>query len=502
MRFLFTDGPLATYRKASSKRAESRFSGDYWIIAVEGRCRRSGGRVFAIACRVPTCAASIPVHEHLCRDVPDAATFAAFADSLAAGRETLAGLRISQTYLYSGESPPHPLVGLLEAAVASARSPLPEAEASARIAGGIIVPPAGQEEESRRLILNERPEASREATPVAVLGAGDYVRIEVMPALRKARLEPLVLCDREPQIAELTAREHGFAIATTDPVVAIDELDRPGVVFVATAHDSHAELAAIALERGHRVFLEKPAVVTSGDLERLLGASKGREGRLELGFNRRYNPLLRRAREELARESGPATIVCSVREVDIELSHWYLWPNQGTRVAGNLCHWIDAAVFLMSGVNVPLSVTISPQVVAGPKGIDAERMISIAFDDGSLVSLLATDRGDDIRGVQENLRAARGAVSIEIDDLWRMTMMRDGRARRRRTLWRDKGHQRMYRTAFSRLRRGDPALYPRADLATVCAIQLAAADLARSGRSRAEISPYLPLPPAARATTW
>ena len=78
-----------------------------------------------------------------------------------------------------------------------------------------------------------------------------------------------------------------------------------------------------------------------------MAAADRHPGELEVGFNRRYNPLVERARKELAAESGPTTLVATIREVDITPDHWYLWPNQGTRVAGNLCHWIDLALHLI-----------------------------------------------------------------------------------------------------------------------------------------------------------
>ena len=90
---------------------------------------------------------------------------------------------------------------------------------------------------------------------MAVLGAGDYTRTEIIPALRRARLSLYAVANREPQIAALVGREYGFALATTDAERAIAETPAPGLVVVATAHDSHTQLACAALKAGHRVFV-------------------------------------------------------------------------------------------------------------------------------------------------------------------------------------------------------------------------------------------------------
>jgi predicted dehydrogenase len=176
-----------------------------------------------------------------------------------------------------------------------------------------------------------------------------------------------------------------------------------------------------------------------------------------------------------------------VRELSLEPDHWYLWPNQGTRVAGNLCHWIDLAVFLIGPGANPTSVTVSPRVVSGAIGDDAERSFSIEFDDGSMACLLATGRGDQVRGVQELIEARRGPLMVRLDDLWRMVVVRGGRRFSRRTLWRDKGHQRMYREALTRFARGEPAAYPIEDLVVVSSIQIAASNLAASAEATVEI---------------
>ncbi len=227
-----------------------------------------------------------------------------------------------------------------------------------------------------------------------------------MPGPRRRTAAPRVLVDREPQIAALAARQLGFAAASTDAAAAIDALPDRGLVVVATTHDSHAALAARALDAGHRVFCEKPAVVTPADLDVLTAAAERNPGELEVGFNRRWNPLVERARRELARTSGPATMVATIREVDITPDHWYLWPNQGTRVAGNLCHWIDLALHLLGPGPEPVSVSVSPRVSQEATGIDAERAFTLALDDGSTVSLIPTARGDSVRGVQEPSRSA------------------------------------------------------------------------------------------------
>ncbi len=58
--------------------------------------------------------------------------------------------------------------------------------------------------------------------------------------------------------------------------------------------------------------------------------------------------------------NGPLTMTCIVKELRLPKSHWYYWSTQGTRIAGNLCHWIDLGAYCIKqrpvsvyGVSVP-----------------------------------------------------------------------------------------------------------------------------------------------------
>lgn len=483
--FAFTDGPSATRRKARAKQAEAAYTGDYHLVAVLGR--RDGGptdRVLALAPRSPRCAGWMLAHQALTRPVEEPFRPEDLRSVAAAVRTRSVALApaLGQSYLYSGIDPPEELVAALDEALAMAPG----------------APTAGAPD-----LLRPRPSGAGSGTtggerraragspPLAILGAGDYVRIEVAPALARAGLARAVLCDREPQIAALAQAELGFAAATTDAFAAIDSLEARGLVVVATAHDSHAELAAHALRGGHRVICEKPAVVDAADLERLSAAAADAPGELELGFNRRYSPLVERARALMAEQSGPATIVATIREIDIGPDHWYLWPNQGTRVAGNLCHWIDLAVHLLGPGPEPAAISVSPRVSREPTGLDAERSFSIGFDDGSAVFLVPTGRGDSVRGVQEQLEVRRGSLTIHLDDLWRLRGVRRGRPISARTVWRDKGHARMYAAALQRFAAGRAASYPADDLHRVSRIQLAATKLLTTGATSGTVTELL-----------
>ena len=357
--FLLTDGPARTLRKARTKRDEPRFTGDF---RVSWSSARSSGlatarwpwlRAFRL---LPSSWWSIAAWCSRSAETFSADDLQGLAARLLTEADVLGRLG-RQGFLYSGMEPPAELVRLLATAL----------RAGGQAFRGTIGGGGGGSPAPRRRRASGGHGSPAEARggspgiPVAVLGAGDYTRTEIIPALRKANLSLYSVANREPQIAAMVGREYGFALATTDSERAIAELPAPGLVVVATAHDSHAHLACAALKAGHRVFVEKPPAVTPEDVHHLAAGMRCYPGAVEIGFNRRYHPLVRRARARLWQETGPTSISCTVKELAFEPDHWYFWPNQGTRITGNLCHWIDLAVFLIEGSPLPVSLTLSPR---------------------------------------------------------------------------------------------------------------------------------------------
>jgi predicted dehydrogenase len=489
--FLYTDGPRITLRKARTKREEPRFTGDFRVTLVLGEAIASGRTVIALACRVPPCAGQFVVHRELVLEVPG--SFAeddlrAVAGRLLAGVDVLTRLG-RQGFLYSATRPPAGLVGLLTRAAGGTG----DLSGTAAPEPLLLRPPAAERQAADTVLhLTALPPVVT-GLPVAVLGGGDYTRSEIIPGLRRGHFQLYAVANREPQIAATVGRDYGFALATTDSERAIAELPAPGLVVVATAHDSHTQLACAAVKAGHRVFLEKPPTVTVEDVHQLAAAMRAHPGAIEIGFNRRYHPLVRRARARLARESGPTSISCVVKELTFEADHWYFWPNQGTRITGNLCHWIDLAVYLIDGSPLPVSLTLSPRMPGTEPGSDEERVLTVTFDDGSLLTVLGTTRGDDIRGVQEQMDIRRGHTTISIDDLWKYRVRSDGIERYGRTLFRDKAHTAMYREGLGRIRAGQPSVYPVRDMVVVSAIQIAASDLARTDERAAALPDWIGL---------
>jgi len=143
------------------------------------------------------------------------------------------------------------------------------------------------------------------ALRVGIVGCGLIGRKRAA-ALGRDRLTACADVDRAR--AEALAAQFGAAVCSSAAdLVQREDVD---VVIVATTHDALAPVAVAALEAGRHVLVEKPAGRTVAEVDAIARAAVRAERRVHVGFNHRYHPALRRAREIFDRgELGPMMMV-------------------------------------------------------------------------------------------------------------------------------------------------------------------------------------------------
>ncbi|HTU77305.1 MAG TPA: Gfo/Idh/MocA family oxidoreductase [Solirubrobacteraceae bacterium] len=135
---------------------------------------------------------------------------------------------------------------------------------------------------------------SRRGLSVGVIGCG---RIGVKRAGALApRDSVLACCDVDPAAAQELARRHACEVcATAEELLSL----APDVVIIATVHDQLAALTELALAAGAHVLVEKPAGVSTAQIERLIECRSAAGRLVKVGFNHRFHPGIARAAEEV-----------------------------------------------------------------------------------------------------------------------------------------------------------------------------------------------------------
>jgi predicted dehydrogenase len=131
------------------------------------------------------------------------------------------------------------------------------------------------------------------ALGVAIIGCGLIGRKRAA-ALGTARLVACV--DLVPERAEaLAATVPGAqAFAEWREVVGRADVD---LVIVSTLNHRLAEISEAAVAAGKHVLVEKPAGKTAGEISRVMAAAQRTGRQVRVGFNHRYHPGLRKAKE-------------------------------------------------------------------------------------------------------------------------------------------------------------------------------------------------------------
>jgi predicted dehydrogenase len=143
---------------------------------------------------------------------------------------------------------------------------------------------------------------------VGVIGIGGLARSVHLPALRDLQgIELTAVCDRVAERAEFAAAEYGFSrtYALHAEMLAKERLD---AVFVLVEPHNLFEVTRDCLAAGLDVFMEKPPGITAFQADALRMAAEAESRILQVGFNRRYIPVVLRTLE-IMQEITPITQV-------------------------------------------------------------------------------------------------------------------------------------------------------------------------------------------------
>jgi polar amino acid transport system substrate-binding protein len=250
------------------------------------------------------------------------------------------------------------------------------------------------------------------------------------------------------------AEQFGFSYATTDDARVLDD-DQSTCLFVATRHDSHAQLATAALERGKSVFVEKPLALGEDELRQVVAAAQDSSGLLMVGFNRRFAPIASEVKKRFGQRSSPMTIVYRVNAGQLPKEHWSLDPVEGGgRIIGEVCHFIDFVQWMTD--SLPSRVSAQSVSAAAKAGFaDDSVTISIGMADGSVASIIYAASGD--RGVaKEHVEIFCDRAVATIDDFKRGQFVSGGRRTKLGGGSQDKGHAAEIEAFFAAVRGRTP----------------------------------------------
>jgi predicted dehydrogenase len=279
----------------------------------------------------------------------------------------------------------------------------------------------------RRLAMpapKSRP-ARRPVVRVGVIGAGNYATSMLLPHLQERTDVRLVEVVTATGLSAANAHHRfGFERCSTDHggLLADRAID---AVVIATRHHAHAAMVCDALCAGKAVFVEKPLAVDPDQLQAIL-AAVGDSGndRLMVGFNRRFAPLLVDLKGDFGARRGPMQVRYDVNAGRLEAGSWYAQPEEGSRLVGEGCHFIDTVSWWLDQDPVT--------VFAAATGDPDDTASTLLYPDGS-VATIAYQTGGDFRAPKELLQVTGDRQLARLHNFQRSELWRSGRRQVRRS---------------------------------------------------------------------
>ncbi|MFM7024211.1 MAG: bi-domain-containing oxidoreductase [Flavobacteriales bacterium] len=322
---------------------------------------------------------------------------------------------------------------------------------------GIVLKYNSGASDSRKPIAMNNNTVAAKGINVGLIGAGNFTKGVILPNLGKAGGFNLTgVCTATGVSAHSTGKKYNFKFITTDANELIQHKDI-NTIFITTRHNDHGEKVLLAMKEGKHIFVEKPLTLDENELETIRVKYNKAEQKpiLQVGYNRRFSPLVQRMKTTLGKL--PASINYRVNAGVIPLNSWIQDPAVGGgRILGELCHFVDACLFLAG--SMPVSVFASC-VKKTDQSIPDEDNISVVltFENGSIATISYTAYGNP-ELPKEFIEVFAPNIAMQMDNYRELTIYSGSSKNKSKSSNQDKGFKGEFDAFAEAVKSGKPAI--------------------------------------------
>ncbi|MDT7542777.1 MAG: hypothetical protein QOE33_2681 [Acidobacteriota bacterium] len=315
---------------------------------------------------------------------------------------------------------------------------------------------------------------------VGLIGAGAYARAVLLPHFKAAGAEFRAVATATGVTAKDVGERYDFAALSSGADAVIDD-PTVNLVVIATRHDSHAQLVRRALDAGKHVFVEKPLALNDEELDSVIEAASRSRAKLAVGFNRRFSPHARAAREVFRDRRDPLSIIYRVNAGRVAPTHWTQSQQEGGgRIVGEVCHFVDLAQFFVG--SMPVSVFAESVRACNSEIVDDDSIfITLRFADGSNACIAYLAEGDRALA-KERVEIFGAGRTFVIEDFRASSKFAGGREEKTKLRAPDKGQADEVRAICAMLIEDTPPPIPLAELAATTRTTFRILDSLRTGQ--------------------
>ena len=345
---------------------------------------------------------------------------------------------------------------------------------------GVILEYGAEVERAVSITVNEAPAPAADQAVVGVIGAGNFSKMTLMPALAKTNARIAYVADLNGAAAQYLAKKFGAEKAVSDYKLILED---PAVnaVLIAVGHNLHARFVCETLAAGKHCFVEKPLAMNEQEISQVCEAAADTPDRhVMVGFNRRFSPHIVKMTKLLAERGEPLAMNMTVNAGIIPPEHWvHDLARGGGRIIGEGCHFIDLLAFLADS---PVRSVAAHQMGSGTAVKEDKMSISLGFEDGSVGTVNYFANGSKSYP-KEMLEVFSDGRVLRLDNFRRLVGYGFKGFRKFKTSRQDKGHAAEFAALVERVASGGQPLIPLDQLVNVTLASFAAMTAAAEHRT-------------------
>ncbi len=220
----------------------------------------------------------------------------------------------------------------------------------------------------------------------AIIGAGRIGQVHAENLTRHIQeAEVVVIADVVREAAEQTARRFGIAQASGDPAKTFGREDVDAVA-ICSSTETHAEFIIQAARAGKHAFCEKPIALDLPAVDAALAAVAESGTKLQIGFNRRFDPNFRNIRDAVRNGEVGAPNLVQITSRDPAPPPLSYIRGSGGLFLDMMIHDFDMARFLLDDevkeVSAAGAVRVDPAI--GAAGDIDTAVVTLRYACGAL----------------------------------------------------------------------------------------------------------------------
>ncbi len=214
-------------------------------------------------------------------------------------------------------------------------------------------------------------------------------------------------------------------------------------LFISSNHSTHTYYAIKAMSLGvNNIFIEKPVSVTYKSFVELNSWKKKTSANIIVGYNRPFSDAIKILKSySTFSNNEPFSITYHINGHKIPKDHWYRNEEEGTRICGNLGHWIDLTVHIWNWRNnFPEIININV-IYADKNEPDDNIVVVFQTDMNDIVTMVLTSRSEPFEGIFESINFQYNDIIANIQDFRKIIIWKGATKKVKKFFPKDVGHK-------------------------------------------------------------